>query len=159
MSVRDWSPHALGSFSLGRWAGDVLHMAGIVAMYPGSGRAIRGYADLPADVAAQFRADHISVDIREEGIVSQTWAIFDIAREHLEAEGLGLNHIVHMLVLFTNLGDFPGYHRVRKAVFPEDPPPATVVEIRELLPSPETLLEIQITASQQLPRNLISNPS
>jgi enamine deaminase RidA (YjgF/YER057c/UK114 family) len=134
-------------------------MAGIVAMYPGSGRPVRGYSDLPDDVAAQFRADHISVDIREEGIVSQSWAIFDIAREHLESAGLSLDHILHMLVLFTSLDDFPGYHRVRKSVFPKDPPPATVVGIKELLPSPETLLEIQITASRELPRNLISNPS
>jgi enamine deaminase RidA (YjgF/YER057c/UK114 family) len=134
-------------------------MAGIVARYPGSGRSVMGYADLPEDVAAQFREDHISVDIREEGIVAQTWAIFDIARLHLENAGLSLNHILHMLVLFTSLDDFPGYHRVRKAIFPKDPPPATVVEIKELLPSPETLLEIQITASRELPTNLISNPS
>ncbi len=155
---RDWTPHSIGSFSLGRWAGDVLHLAGIVAMYPGSGRAIRGYSDIPDDVAAKFRADHISVDLREEGIVAQTWAIFDIARQHLENEHLSLNHIVHMLVLFTSLDDFPGYHRVRKATFPEDPPPATVVEIKELLPTAETLLEIQITASRELPRNLLTNP-
>jgi 2-iminobutanoate/2-iminopropanoate deaminase len=156
---RDWTPHAIGSFSLGRWAGDTLHMAGIVARYPGSGRAVRGYDDLPEEAAAQFRADHISVDVREEGIVSQTWAIFDIAREHLQNEGLTLEHIAHMLVLFTSLDDFPGYHRVRKATFPADPPPATVVEIKELLPSPETLLEIQITASRSLPTNLLKNPS
>jgi enamine deaminase RidA (YjgF/YER057c/UK114 family) len=156
---RDWTPHAIGQFSLGRWAGDLLHMAGLVAMYPETGRPIRGYADLPDDVAERFRSGHISVDAREEGIVSQTWAIFDIGRQHLENEGLSLDHIVHMLVLFTDLRDFPGYHRVRHAMFPTDPPPATVMEVSELLPSNETLLEIQIVASRELPSNLLKNPS
>ena len=156
---REWTPHKIGEFSLGRWVGDTLHMAGLVARYPGSGRAVNGYADVPEEVAAQFGADHISVDIREEGIVCQTWAIFDIARQHLENQGLSLAHIAHMLVLFTDLRDFPGYQRVRKATFPTDPPPATVVEIKELLPSPETLLEIQITAARELPQNLLINPT
>lgn len=150
--------HRLGHYSLGRWAGDTLYMAGVVAMYPGSGRAIRGYADMPEEEAAKFRADHISVDAREQGIVSQTWAIFDITRKHLEAEGLTLDHILHLTVYFTDLRDFPGYHRVRLSVFPQDPPPATVVEVAGLLPTRETLLEIDVIASRQLPRNLTSRP-
>ena len=65
-----------------------------------------------------------------------------------------------LTTLFFNLDKEPwSDDRVRKAIFPEEPPPATVVEIKELLPSPETLLEIQITASRDLPTNLISNPS
>ena len=116
---RDWSPHEIGNFSLGRWSGDVLHLAGIVAMYPGSGRAVRGYADIPEDVAKTFRADHISVDIREEGIIAQTWAIFDLARQHLENEGLSLSNIVHMLVLFTSLPPTsPGITAFAKRSFP-----------------------------------------
>ncbi|MGH9206013.1 MAG: RidA family protein [Acidimicrobiales bacterium] len=113
---------------------------------------------MPEAEAAMFRADHLSVDAREEGIVSQTWAIFDITRKHLEAEGLTLANIAHLTVFFTDLRDFPGYHRVRLSIFPHDPPPATVVEVSELLPTRETLLEIDVIASRQLPKNLMSTP-
>ena len=154
-----YEPHPLGHFSLGRWAGDTLHLAGVVAMYPGTGRRVRGYDDLPDDVAERFRVGHISVDQREEGIVAQTWAIFDIARQHLESQGLTLAHVVHMTVYFTDLRDFPGYHRVRLALFPDQPPPATVVQIAELLPDPGTLLEIALVVSREPPRELISRPT
>jgi enamine deaminase RidA (YjgF/YER057c/UK114 family) len=134
-------------------------MAGVVAMYPATGRRVRGYGDLPDEVADRFRVGHISVDQREEGIVAQTWAIFDIARQHLEAEGLTLAHIAHMTVYFTDLRDFPGYHRVRLALFPDRPPPATVVQIAELLPDPGTLLEIALVVSREPPRELMSRPT
>jgi 2-iminobutanoate/2-iminopropanoate deaminase len=157
--TKDWSaPHEIGHFSLGRWAGDVLYMAGVVAMYPGSGRAVRGYDDVPAEVTDRFKEGHISVDGREEGIVCQTWAVFDIAQQHLKAEGLTLENVVHMTVYFTDLDDFPGYHRVRKTLYPTNPPPATVVGVSGLLPSDETLLEIDFIVSRAIPQNITTKP-
>ena len=154
---RDWSPHAIGSFSLGRWAGDVLHLAGIVACTRAAGApsaAMRTFRTMSPPIS---RGTHLSGspggsnrrpdvgDLRHRAPAPRERAPFaESHRPHV-----GSVHKPH---------DFPGYHRVRKATFPEDPPPATVVEIKELLPTAETLLEIQITASRELPRNLLKNP-
>jgi enamine deaminase RidA (YjgF/YER057c/UK114 family) len=43
------------------------------------------------------------------------------------------------------LRDFPIYNRIRTSFF-ADPPASTVVQISELLPTPETLLEVDATA-------------
>ena len=153
----DWTPHSIGSFSLGRWAGDALHLAGIVAMYPGSGRAIRGYSDIPTTSPPGFvRITSQSISARRES--SPRPGRSSTSRASTSRTAPFAESIVHMLVLFKSLHYFPGYHRVRKATFPEDPPPATVVEIKELLPTAETRPEIQITASRELPRNLLTNP-
>jgi 2-iminobutanoate/2-iminopropanoate deaminase len=43
------------------------------------------------------------------------------------------------------LRDFPIYNRIR-ATFFEMPPASTVVQVSELLPSPDTLLEVEAVA-------------
>jgi enamine deaminase RidA (YjgF/YER057c/UK114 family) len=149
-----WKPHKLGHYSLGRWAGNTLYMAGIVAADAATGKFVRGYEDLKPDVAERFRTGHISVDLREGPIVAQTWKIFELLKEAVEREGLTLDHVVKITPYFTDLRNFPGYHRVRKAVFPNNPPAITVVEVTGLLPSADTLIEIDAIVYRDLPREM-----
>jgi enamine deaminase RidA (YjgF/YER057c/UK114 family) len=46
---------------------------------------------------------------------------------------------------FRDLRDFPAYNRIRTQFFPE-PPASTVVRVLELLPTPDSLLEVDAIA-------------
>lgn len=142
-------PH--GHFSAGRWAGDILFLSGIVPVMRPSGHVILGYTDLAPDVAAQLASGHPSVDVREGPIVAQAWYIFESLRRTVEQQGLSLQHVVRLTPYFTDLRDFPGYNRVRVMVWPESPPASTVVEVKELLPTPDVRLEIEAVVSRELP--------
>jgi 2-iminobutanoate/2-iminopropanoate deaminase len=46
---------------------------------------------------------------------------------------------------FRDLRDFPAYNRIRSQFFSE-PPASTVVRVLELLPTPDSLLEVDAIA-------------
>jgi enamine deaminase RidA (YjgF/YER057c/UK114 family) len=59
--------------------------------------------------------------------------------------------VVKLTQYFRNLRDFPIYNRVR-ATFFSDPPASTVVQVSELLPSPDALVEVEAMAFIPLKR-------
>lgn len=136
----------LASYSAFKWAGDTLHLAGLVAYDPALGRVVRGYDDLPSAVAAELATGAPSIDLKEGPIAAQAWFVLSEAKRLLEGEGLGLGDVVRLHQYMTDLRDFPVYNRVRLMFFPTDPPASTVVQVAGLLPSEDSRLEVDVIA-------------
>ena len=142
-------PAPLANYAVGKWSGDTLFLAGVVAADPGTGRVIRGYEDLPPEVAAKLGATgQMSVDSKEGPIAAQSWFILDQVRRTLEGHGLSLRNVVKLTQYMKDLRDFPIYNRVRLMFFPEDPPASTVIQVVGLLPTDESRLEVDVVASR-----------
>lgn len=135
-----------------RRAGDVVYFSGIIAADPSTMRIIRGYSDLPPE-ARKLAGEigEMSSDLKDGPIAAQSWWIFNSLRLTVEAAGGTLNDVVKLTQFFRNLRDFPVYNRIR-ATFFELPPASTVVQVSELLPTPETLLEVEAVAHIPLAR-------
>ena len=110
-------PAALGSYSQFRWAGDTLYIAGQVAVDPTRNRTIRGYDDLPSDIATRLATGMMSIDSKEGPIAAQTWWVFHTIQTILEQEGATLKHVVRLVQYMRDLRDFPVYDRVRALFF------------------------------------------
>jgi enamine deaminase RidA (YjgF/YER057c/UK114 family) len=129
-----------------RRAGDVVFFAGIIAADPSTMKVIKGYSDLPPDARRLAgETGEMSTDMKDGPIAAQSWWISNSLRLTVEAAGGTLNDVVKVTQFFRNLRDFPIYNRIRSSFF-EDPPASTVVQVSELLPTPETLLEVEAVA-------------
>jgi enamine deaminase RidA (YjgF/YER057c/UK114 family) len=129
-----------------RRAGDLVFFAGIVAADPARGIVIRGYADLSADMRKRAgETGEMSVDTKDGPIAAQSWYILEQLRQTVAAAGGTLSDVVKLTQYFRELRDFPAYNRIRTQFFP-DPPASTVVRVLELLPTPDSLLEVDAVA-------------
>jgi enamine deaminase RidA (YjgF/YER057c/UK114 family) len=129
-----------------RRAGDVVFFAGIIAADPSTMKVIKGYSDLPPDARRLAgETGEMSTDMKDGPIAAQSWWILNSLRLTVEAAGGTLNDFVKVTQFFRNLRDFPIYNRIRSSFF-EDPPASTVIQVSELLPTPETLLEVEAVA-------------
>jgi len=63
----------------------------------------------------------------------------------LAAHGAGFADVPHVRTFLTSLDDLPAYGRVRRSVFPADPPASTTVEVSRLF-LPGAVLEVEVTA-------------
>ena len=141
----------LARYAAWRRAGDFLFFSGVIAVDPAAGRVVRGFDDIPADVATQFgRSGEFSSDVREGPILAQSWYVLDRIRRTAEAAGAAMAIVFKPTQFFRNLDHFPYYSRVRKLLFPGEPPASTVVGVSAMLPSDDVLIEVEATA--YLPR-------
>lgn len=129
-----------------RRAGDLVYFSGIVAADPATGRIIKGYADLPKHARKEAgEIGEMSSDLKDGPIAAQSWFILDMLRKTVSAAGGTLDDVVKLTQYFRDLRDFPIYNRIR-ATFFADPPASTVVRVLELLPTPDSLLEVEAVA-------------
>jgi enamine deaminase RidA (YjgF/YER057c/UK114 family) len=129
-----------------RRAGDLVFFAGIIAADPTTMKIVGGYSDLPAEARRiAGETGEMSTDMKDGPIAAQSWWILNSLRLTVEAAGGTLDDVVKLTQYFRNLRDFPVYNRIR-ATFFADPPASTVVQVSELLPTSETLLEVDATA-------------
>jgi enamine deaminase RidA (YjgF/YER057c/UK114 family) len=129
-----------------RRAGDLVYFAGIIAVDTANQRIIKGYADVPTEARKRLGATgEMSVDSKDGPIAAQSWFILEQLRRTVEAAGGTMDDVVNLTQYFVDLRDFPVYNHVRAMYFP-DPPASTVVRVVELLPTPDTLLEVQAVA-------------
>jgi enamine deaminase RidA (YjgF/YER057c/UK114 family) len=129
-----------------RRAGDLVYLAGIIAVDTVAGRTVGGYADIPADArAALGETGEMSVDSKDGPIAAQSWFIMEQLQRVLQEVGGTMDDVVNLTQYFIDLRDFPIYNRIRATYFP-NPPASTVVRVAELLPTPESLLEVQAVA-------------
>lgn len=136
----------LANYAPYRRAGDLVYLAGIIAVDTANGRTIKGYADLPADArTALGETGEMSVDSKDGPIAAQSWFIMEQLKRTVEDAGGTLADIVNLTQYFLDLRDFPIYNRVRGTYFP-NPPASTVVRVAELLPTPDSLVEVQAVA-------------
>jgi 2-iminobutanoate/2-iminopropanoate deaminase len=101
--------------------GDLVFVAGQVALDPATGQVVEG------DIRAQTRQTLENVE-----------AI-------LRAAGTSLAHAVECLCLLSNIGDFGAFNEVYRGFFPKDPPARTTVQV--VLPRPGLLVEIRAVAA------------
>jgi enamine deaminase RidA (YjgF/YER057c/UK114 family) len=129
-----------------RRAGDLVFFAGIIAADPSMMKVIKGYSDLPPEARRLAgETGEMSTDMKDGPIAAQSWWILNSLRLTVEAAGGTLNDVVKLTQYFRNLRDFPVYNRIRASFF-ADPPASTVVQISELLPTSDSLLEVDATA-------------
>jgi enamine deaminase RidA (YjgF/YER057c/UK114 family) len=137
----------LARYAAWRRAGDFVFLSGVIAVDPAAGRVVRGYADIP-DAAAELlgRSGEFSTDIKEGPILAQSWYVLDRIRQTMETAGGSMGDVVKLVQYFRDLDHFPYYSRVRKLFFPGEPPVSTVVQVSEMLPTAEILIEVEATA-------------
>ena len=141
----------LARYSAYRRVGDFVFLSGVIAVDPAAGKIVKGYADIPDEAATLLgRTGEFSTDIKEGPILAQSWYVLDRIRQTLEAADGQMSDVFKLVQYFKNLDHFPHYSRVRKLFFSGEPPVSTVVEVSEMLPSADILIEVEATA--YLPR-------
>lgn len=101
--------------------GNLVYVAGQVAMDPSTGKIV------PGDVRVQTRQ------------------VLDNAQAILHAAGTSLAHAVECLCFLRDAGDFAAFNEAYAPYFPTDPPARTTVQA--VLPRPEFLVEIRVVAA------------
>lgn len=137
----------LARYAAWRRAGDFVFLSGVIAVEPATATIVRGYADIPAH-ARQLLGEtgEFSTDIKEGPILAQSWFVLDRIRSTVEAAGGQMGDVFKLVQYFRNLDHFPHYSRVRKLFFSGEPPVSTVVQVSEMLPTAEILIEVEATA-------------
>jgi len=137
----------LARYAAWRRAGDLVLLSGVIAVEPSSGTIVRGYADIPPAARALIgQTGEFSTDAKEGPVLAQSWFVLDRIRATVEDAGGTMADVVRLVQYFRNLDHFPLYSRVRKQFFPGDPPASTVVEVSEMLPTADILVEVEATA-------------
>lgn len=136
----------LANYAAYRRAGDLVYLAGIIAVDTTKQRTITGYDDLPEAAREALGATgEMSVDSKDGPIAAQSWFIMEQLKKTVEEVGGTLADVVNLTQYFLDLRDFPIYNRVRGMYF-ANPPASTVVRVAELLPTPASLVEVQAVA-------------
>jgi enamine deaminase RidA (YjgF/YER057c/UK114 family) len=139
-------------YTMGRKVGPFFYLAGQIAAIPEQQKIIRGYQDLPEEIAKTLRTGSMNADFKEGPIVSQAWFIWNNIKLLLEEQGSNLDNILFVTTYITNMEWFPSLARVRNMFFPGVPPhnrtypPATVIEVPQLGLSRDVLLEVEVVA-------------
>ena len=102
------APGAVGPYSQGVRAGDLLFCSGQVALDPETGVIVPG------------------------GVEQQTHRVMANLKAVLEAGGSGLDHVVRATVYLIDMGDFDAMNRVYAGYFPGDKPARVCVEVSKL---------------------------
>ncbi len=137
----------LAKYAAWRRAGDFVFLSGVIAVDPARKSIVNGYADIPPE-ARQLLGEtgEFSTDIKEGPILAQSWFVLDRIRATVEDAGGRMEDVFKLVQYFRDLDHFPHYSRVRKLFFPGAPPVSTVVEVSEMLPTAEILIEVEATA-------------
>lgn len=113
-------PAAIGPYSHGVWAGDLLYLSGQTPIDPATGKLIEG------------------------GIAEQTARVFDNLEAVLRDAGLSLDDVVKTSVFLTTMDDFPAMNAVYGERFAEPFPSRSTVAVAGLPLG--ALVEIELVA-------------
>ena len=137
----------LAKYSAWRRVGDFVFLSGVIAVDPSTSTIVRGYADIPPEARKLLgETGEFSTDIKEGPILAQSWFVLDRIRATVEAAGGRMDDVFKLVQYFRHLDHFPHYSRVRKLFFSGEPPVSTVVEVSEMLPTADILIEVEATA-------------
>ncbi|MET0422755.1 MAG: Rid family hydrolase [Actinoplanes sp.] len=101
-------------------------------------------------LAGQVAVDDDGAVVAPGDAASQADRIFEIIGAVLAAHGAGLGDILHIRTFLTNFDDLPAYGRIRRRLFPSNPPASTTVEVSRLF-LPGAVLEVEVTAAALTP--------
>ncbi|WP_300160198.1 RidA family protein [Solidesulfovibrio sp.] len=116
------SPAAIGPYSLGVWAGDLLFVSGQTPIDPATGIVV------PGDAAAQARQTIKNVTMI------------------LEAAGLGLDDVVKSTLFIKDMDAFAAINAVYAEFFREPYPARSCVEVARL--PRDVLVELEVVAKR-----------
>ena len=116
------SPAAIGPYSLGVWAGDLLFVSGQTPIDPATGIVV------PGDAAAQARQTITNVTMI------------------LEAAGLGLDDVVKSTLFIKDMDAFAAINAVYAEFFREPYPARSCVEVARL--PRDVLVELEVVAKR-----------
>jgi enamine deaminase RidA (YjgF/YER057c/UK114 family) len=137
----------LARYAAWKRRGDFIFLSGVIAVDAATGSVVSGYADLPEEVRGKLgQTGELSIDVFEGPIAAQSWFVLDRIRVLMEEAGGSMGDVFKLVQYFKDLRDYPGYARVRKSFFPEEPPVSTVVEVSGMLPGRGVLVEVEATA-------------
>ncbi|SFT77675.1 Enamine deaminase RidA, house cleaning of reactive enamine intermediates, YjgF/YER057c/UK114 family [Kosakonia arachidis] len=147
MTLEAGAGKPLAKYAAWRRAGDFIFLSGIIPVNPQTALIVRGYDDIPAGAQQLLgRTGEFSTDIKEGPILAQSWYVLESIRTTIESAGGQMSDVIKLVQYFRNLDHFPHYSRVRKLFYPGTPPVSTVVQVSEMLPSPDVLIEVEATA-------------
>jgi len=116
------SPTAIGPYSLGVWAGDLLFVSGQTPIDPATGTVI-----------AQTVTEQAHQSIKN-------------VRAILAAAGLTLDHVVKSTLFIKDMNDFAAINAVYASYFKEPYPARSCVEVARL--PRDVLVELEVVASR-----------
>lgn len=137
----------LARYAAYRRVGDFIFLSGVIAVDPAQKKIVRGFDDIPDDVADQIgRTGEFSSDMKQGPILAQSWYVLNAIKSTVESAGGQMSDVFKLVQYFKNLDHFPYYSRVRQTFFPEQSPASTVVEVSGMMPSDDILIEVEATA-------------
>jgi 2-iminobutanoate/2-iminopropanoate deaminase len=116
------APAAIGPYSQAIGYGDLVFLAGQIAIDPETNEVVHG------------------------SIEEQTTLVLDNLRAVLEEAGLGMENVLSTTVFLADLDDFPAMNEVYASYFETDPPARATVEVARL--PRDVLVEIAAIAGR-----------
>jgi enamine deaminase RidA (YjgF/YER057c/UK114 family) len=153
--MKDWKVEDITSkvispaarYVMGRKVGPFLYLAGQIAAIPEQQKIIKGYQDLPKEVADRLCTGSMNADFKEGPLVSQAWFVWNNIQKMLEEQGTNLDNILYVTTYILNMEWFPSLERVRRMFFVDKGhPPATILEVPQLGLSKDVLIEVEVVA-------------
>jgi enamine deaminase RidA (YjgF/YER057c/UK114 family) len=137
----------LAKYAPYRRAGDFIFLSGVIAVEPASGLIVKGFADIPQEAALIIgQTGEFSSDIKQGPILAQSWFVLNKIKTTMESLGGDMADVFKLVQYFKNLDHFALYSSVRNRFFESQSPASTVVEVSEMLPTHEILIEVEATA-------------
>lgn len=112
------APAAIGPYSVGVWAGDLLYLSGQTPLDPATGELIKG------DVEAQ------------------THRCFDNLESALKDAGLSMDHVIKCNVYLTDMADFTSMNAAYGKRFNKPYPARTTVAVKQLPRNAQVEIEL-----------------
>jgi 2-iminobutanoate/2-iminopropanoate deaminase len=116
------APEAIGPYSQAIRHGDLVFLAGQIAIDPATNEVVHG------------------------SIEEQTTLVLENLRAVLEAAGMGMENVLATTVFLADLDDFPAMNAVYATFFETDPPARATVEVARL--PRDVLVEIAAIAGE-----------
>ena len=116
------APKAIGPYSVGVWAGDLLYLSGQTPLDPATGQLVTG------DVTAQ------------------THRVFDNLEAALKDAGLTMDHVIKCNVYLIDMADFTAMNAAYEQRFTKPYPARTTVAVKAL--PRDARVEIEMVAKR-----------
>ena len=116
------APAAIGPYSVGVWAGDLLYLSGQTPLDPATGELIKGDVD------------------------AQTHRCFDNLESALKDAGLTMDHVIKCNVYLTDMANFPAMNGAYAKRFTKPYPARTTVAVKGL--PRDAQVEIELVAKK-----------
>lgn len=114
------APKAIGPYSVGVWAGELLYLSGQTPLDPATGRLVEG------------------------DVTTQTHRVFDNLQAGLEDAGLTMDHVIKCNVYLIDMADFPAMNAAYEQRFSKPYPARTTVAVKAL--PRDARVEIELVA-------------